>query len=119
MDGGGAVAGWAASYTRAMAHGTPGSPYIRKLSAEDADTGTLLIEKSRWRAFPAPMREFAVEVAGRRFATRIVAEDCACVPPPHQHLHLELGHLRDLLRFERGSRIVIEQGDGVYRISNG
>ncbi len=107
-------------YTWRMPAGkTLRSPYIRKLSAEDVATGTLLIEKARWRAFPPPMREFGVEAAGQRFATRIVAEDCDCVPPAHQHLHLELGHLRHLLRFERGERIVVEQGDGVYLISNG
>jgi hypothetical protein len=37
-------------------------PYRRKLSREDAETGTLLIEKSRWRLFPPPMTEFAVDV---------------------------------------------------------
>lgn len=106
-------------YWRMTAYGTLRTPYIRKLSAEDVDTGSLLIEKARWRAFPAPMQEFAVEAAGQRFATRIVAEDCNCVPPPHQHLHMELGHLRHLLRFERGERVVVEQGDGAYLISNG
>ncbi len=49
------------------------------------------------------MQEFAVDVAGRRFATRIVAEDCECVPPPHQHYHLEAGHFRHLLDFAEGS----------------
>jgi len=47
-------------------------PYRRKLSLEDADTGTIM-PKDRWRAFPPLMREFAVAVAGRRVATRIDA----------------------------------------------
>ena len=94
-------------------------PYRRKLSGEDADTGSILILKTDWRAFPPPMQEFAVEVAGRRFATRIVAEDCACVPPPHQHYHLEAGHFRHLLDFSRGAIVEIEPGDGVFSIRNG
>jgi hypothetical protein len=86
--------------------------YRRTLSREDAETGTVLIETSRWKLFPPPMREFAVDVNGRRFATRIVAEDCACVPPPHQHYHLEAGHFRELLNFERGRVIEIERDPG-------
>jgi hypothetical protein len=94
-------------------------PYRHKLSREDADTGTILITKDRWRAFPPPMREFAVDVGGRRFATRIVAEDCACVPPPHQHLHLEAGHFRHLLEFTRGAIVEIEVDDDGCTIRNG
>jgi hypothetical protein len=93
-------------------------PYRRKLSSEDAETGTILIEKSRWRAFPPPMREFPVEVAGKRFATRIVAEDCECVRSPHQHYHLEAGHFRHALDFTRGAVIVIEQRGDAYLVGN-
>ncbi len=94
-------------------------PYRRKFSREDADTGTILITKDRWCVFPPTMQEFAVDVAGRRFATRIVAEDCACVLPPHQHLHLEAGHFRHLLDFTRGAIVEIEVDDGVCTVRNG
>jgi len=94
-------------------------PYRRKLSREDADTGSVLITKDRWRVFPPPMQEFVVDVAGRRFATRIVAEDCECVPPAHQHYHLEAGHFRHLLDFAPGAVIEIERDDGVYAVRNG
>ncbi len=94
-------------------------PYRRKLSREDADTGSILIEKRVWRAFPSPMAEFAVNVGGSRFATRIVAEDCVCVPPPHQHYHLEAGHFRHLLNFDRGSVIEIAPGEAGFVIRNG
>lgn len=57
--------------------------YRRKLSREDAATGTVLITKDRWAGFPPPMVEFAVEAGGQRFATRVVAEDCLCAPPAH------------------------------------
>lgn len=94
-------------------------PYHRRLSREDADTGSILIEKRAWRAFPPPMAEFAVDVAGRRFATRIVAEDCACVPPPHQHYHLEAGHFRHLLSFDRGAVIEIAPEVTGFVVRNG
>jgi hypothetical protein len=90
----------------------------RNLSSEDVDTGSILIEKARWRHFPAPMHEFAVVVGGTRFATRIVAEDCACVPPPHQHYHLEATHFRDRLDFTRGATIEITRDGDVYAIAN-
>jgi len=93
--------------------------YRRQLSSEDAGTGSILIEKRAWRAFPPPMTEFAVDVAGARFATRIVAEDCACVPPPHQHYHLEAGHFCHLLDFDRGSVIEIMPGDSGFIVRNG
>jgi hypothetical protein len=93
--------------------------YRRKLSSEDVDTGSILIEKSRWRQFPAPMTEFGVEVGGARFATRIVAEDCTCVPPAHQHYHLEAGHFRDRLDFRRGATVNVTIDDGAYSITNG
>ncbi len=94
-------------------------PYRRKLSRQDAETGSILIEKSRWREFPPPMQEFAVEVSGRRVATRIVAEDCVCVPPPHQHYHLEAGHFRSLLNFTPGAIIEIDRADAGYAVRNG
>ncbi|MHB8375522.1 MAG: hypothetical protein ACYDEB_01005 [Dehalococcoidia bacterium] len=97
----------------------PPRPYRRKLSREDADTGTILIAKARWRMFPPPMAEFAVRAGGRRFHTRIIAEDCDCVPPPHQHLHLEAGHLRGQLDFRPGALIEIARQGEEYVLRNG
>lgn len=94
-------------------------PYRRRLSPEDADTGSILITKDRWRDFPPPMTEFAIDAGGRRFATRIVAEDCACVPPPHQHLHLEAAHFRDRLNFTKGAVIEIVREGDAYVIRDG
>jgi hypothetical protein len=65
------------------------------------------------------MQEFAVDVSGRRFATRIVAEDCDCVPPTHQHYHLEAGHFRHLLDFSKGAVIELEPAAGGYHVRNG
>jgi hypothetical protein len=60
-----------------------------------------------------------VVVRGRRYATRIVAEDCACRPPAHQHWHLEAGHFRDRLRFGPGDAIEIVPADDAFEIRNG
>ena len=81
--------------------------------------GTFLIEKSRWRLFPPPMTEFPAAAGGRRFATRIVAEDCDCAPPPHQHYHLEARHFRHLLDFTPGVVVEIDPSDAGYVIRNG
>src|SRR3990172_8932919 len=92
------------------------TPYTRKLSREDVETGSVLIEKGRWRMFPPPQEEFTVLVGGREFRTCIVAEECACVPPTHQHYHLEAGHFPHLLDFRPGATVTIERlPDGRYR----
>jgi hypothetical protein len=83
--------------------------YRRRLSREDADTGTILITKDRWRMFPPPLEEFAVEVGGQRFLTTIVAKDCACVGEPHRHDHLEAGPFRHLIEFAPGRWVAIER----------
>jgi hypothetical protein len=88
--------------------------YKHRLNREDVATGTILIEKRAWAWFPKPMVEFAVDAGGARFATRIVAEDCACRLPVHQHLHLEAGHFRDRLAFSAGRTIEIVAGHGSY-----
>jgi len=93
------------------------SPYHRKLSREDAETGSILIDKRAWRLFPPPMEEFTVVVGGQEFRTCIVAEDCNCVPPPHQHYHLEAGHFRHLLDFTPGRTLLVQRDPaGLYRL---
>jgi hypothetical protein len=93
------------------------SPYRRRLSREDAETGSILIDKRAWRLFPPPMEEFTVVVGGQEFRTCIVAEDCNCVPPPHQHYHLEAGHFRHLLDFRPGRTMLMRRDPaGLYRL---
>jgi len=96
---------------------TAATSYRRKLSRADVGTGSMLIDKRAWRLFPPPMEEFAVLVGGQEFRTRIVAEDCNCVPPPHQHYHLEAGHFRELLDFSAGRTVVVQRdAAGSYRL---
>jgi hypothetical protein len=93
------------------------SMYRRRLSREDAETGSILIDKRAWRLFPPPMEEFTVVVGGHEFRTCIVAEDCSCVPPPHQHYHLEAGHFRHLLDFSPGHTLLVQRDPaGLYRL---
>ena len=93
------------------------SSYRRRLSREDAETGSILIDKRAWRLFPPPMEEFTVLVGGQEFRTCIVAEDCNCVPPPHQHYHLEAGHFRHLLDFSPGRTLLVRRDPaGLYRL---
>lgn len=96
---------------------TATASYRRKLSREDAETGSMLIDKRAWRLFPPPMEEFTVVVGGQEFRTCIVAEDCNCVPPPHQHYHLEAGHFRHLLDFSPGRTLLVRRDPaGLYRL---
>jgi hypothetical protein len=104
---------------------TATASYRRKLSREDVETGSILIDKRAWRLFPPPMEEFTVVVGGQEFHTCIVAEECSCartgarlgVPPPHQHYHLEAGHFRHLLDFRPGRTLLVQRDPaGFYRL---
>jgi hypothetical protein len=91
--------------------------YRRRLSRGDVETGSMLIDKRAWHLFPPPMEEFTVVVGGQEFRTCIVAEDCNCVPPPHQHYHLEAGHFRHLLDFRSGRTLLVQRDPaGLYRL---
>jgi hypothetical protein len=89
------------------------------LSRQDAGTGALLMTKERWSMPPAPMAEVPIDIHRARIETRIVPEDCACVPRPQRHLHLELGHVRGRLDFGAGAVVeAAPHGDG-FVLRNG
>jgi hypothetical protein len=93
------------------------SLYRRKLTREDVKTGSVLIDKRAWRLFPPPAEEFTVLVGGQEHRTRITAEDCNCVPPPHQHYHLEAGRFRHLLDLSAGRTLIVQRDPaGFYRV---
>lgn len=108
-----------AASRRSTSRSTPPSPYRRTLSAEDAETRSILITKDRWRHFPPPLEEFTVRVGRQSFVTNIVPEDCSCVLPPHQHMHLQAGHFADRLEFKPGSVVEINFGLNAILIRNG
>jgi hypothetical protein len=91
--------------------------FKRKLSSDEVARGSLLIEKGRWSLFPPPGTPFELEAGGVGVTVRIEAEDCNCVPPPHQHYHLPLGALREVLPFVPGTVLIVEQlGEGRYAV---
>ena len=100
-----------------MRRGATAGAYTRKLSREDVETGSILITKDRWGMFPPPLEEFSVVVGSETFRTCVVAEECSCVPPPHQHYHLEAGHFRHMLDFRPGRTVVVRrEPDGRFRV---
>ncbi|MDP2953726.1 MAG: hypothetical protein Q8O76_10465 [Chloroflexota bacterium] len=50
-----------------------------------------MLLKSQWRLFPAPGARVALMYEDRTLESAVEAEDCCCVPPPHQHRYLPLG----------------------------
>jgi hypothetical protein len=93
------------------------SLYRRRLTREDVKTGSILVDKRAWRLFPPPTEEFTVLVDGQEFRTCITAEDCNCVPPPHQHYHLEARRFRHLLDFRPGRTLVVQRDPaGSFRL---
>ncbi len=50
-----------------------------------------MLLKGQWRLFPAPGVKVTLRYGGRILESAVEAEDCCCVPPPHQHRYLPLG----------------------------
>lgn len=65
--------------------------YHKKLNSEEKRSGRLMLLKGQWRVFPAPGGKVALRFEGRTLESAVEAEDCCCVPPPHQHRYLLLG----------------------------
>src|SRR3972149_3180015 len=76
-----------------------GATYTRKLSRGEVSDGSILIEKTKWRFFPPPGEPLTLEAGGESFSVAIEAEDCSCVPPPHQHYHLPAAAFRSRIAF--------------------
>ena len=97
----------------------PESPtYTRKLSRGEVSEGSILIEKTKWRFFPPLGQPLTLEAGGERFSVAIEAEDCSCVPPPHQHYHLPAAAFRSRIDFRPGASLRFEKlGEGRYRLA--
>ena len=73
-----------------------GDRYVRRVSAEEAREGFVLVLKNRLDLFPPVGTPFHVVHQGRRVKTRIAAVPCTCRGPelPHDHYRIHLTGLR-------------------------
>lgn len=69
--------------------------YERKVSAEEAREGYLLILKNRLSQFPPVGEEFQLRDCGEVRSVAVLAEHCECRGPelPHEHYRLPLPRL--------------------------
>jgi len=85
--------------------------YRRKLSREEAASGRPLLLKSAWRLFPKPPKVAVLQHGGGAYRAGVQAEDCACVPPAHQHYYLALGSLAAEMGVRPGNVAELERRD--------
>lgn len=66
--------------------------YHRKISAEEAVLGKILILKTWWKKLPPPGSTVEARLEGENMPVKIEAVDCTCVGPekPHQHYYFVL-----------------------------
>jgi hypothetical protein len=64
--------------------------YVRRVSAEEARAGFLLVPKDQLDVFPPPGQPFHIAHDGRRVRARVSAVPCACRGPdqPHEHYRI-------------------------------
>src|SRR5690606_38497627 len=78
----------------------------RRVTAEEARDGRLLVEKRWLGRLPAPGEAFTLDDRGVRRTVAIEAEHCECRGPekPHDHYYLPVAGL------ERGTTVTLEPG---------
>lgn len=89
--------------------------YERRVSAEEAREGYLLVLKDRLRFFPPVGEPFVLATPAGPLEARVEAEPCTCRGPelPHEHWRIRLAGLA------RGARVrVTREGEG-YRLEAG
>lgn len=66
--------------------------YKRKISAEEAMLGKILITKDMWKRVPAPGARVQVKFHGTNLRATIEAISCTCRGPlkPHEHYYFVL-----------------------------
>jgi hypothetical protein len=66
--------------------------YQRKISAEEALLGKILITKDAWKRLPQPGAKVRIKFRGQRVPATIEASACACRGPlkPHEHYYFIL-----------------------------
>lgn len=66
--------------------------YKRKISAEEAMLGKVLITKNMWKHLPQPGAQLRVHFHGKKLPVTIEAIACTCRGPlkPHEHYYFVL-----------------------------
>jgi hypothetical protein len=93
--------------------------YRRKLSREDAEHRRVMLTKDRWRDFPSPGEKFGVQVGEAKARARIIAEECSCVGPQHEHRYIDASSVARRLCFKPGDFVEFSSVDGVLVLRNG
>ncbi|MHB8604253.1 MAG: hypothetical protein ACYDCK_03275 [Thermoplasmatota archaeon] len=67
-------------------------PLSRKISAEEAENGFILVEKAWLKNLPALRTPFQLKLNGSTLKVQIAAEPCTCRGPdkPHEHYRIHL-----------------------------
>ncbi|MFA5862212.1 MAG: hypothetical protein WDA16_11010 [Candidatus Thermoplasmatota archaeon] len=94
---------------------TPSNVMRRKVQADEADEGYILIEKAWLAKLPAPGRPFYLTVGTTQLKTKITeSEPCHCREPTHVHYRIplplmnpELGRTATL-RVVKDDKVVLE-----------
>jgi hypothetical protein len=93
--------------------------YRRKLSAEEAREGYIMIMKNALSLFPKVGKPFKLKVGEKSYEARVDAVECWCRGPdkPHYHYRIDTSSLRDVVPTHRGTTVVITKtGDEEYTL---
>lgn len=88
--------------------------YKRKISAEEAMLGKILITKNMWKRLPQPGTQMRVRFLGKNMPVTIEAIACTCRGPlkPHEHYYIVLPEDTQLFSGQN-VHLEIEETEGV------
>ncbi len=88
--------------------------YKRKISAEEAMLGKILITKDMWKRLPPPGTKVQVKLHGESIPVSIEAVACTCRGPlkPHEHYYFVLPEETQLYSGQ-SIHLEVEEGAGV------
>jgi hypothetical protein len=86
--------------------------YTRKISAEEAAEGHIMVLKNRLKFFPPIGDQFELLDSAGRSVAKVEARDCTCRGPelPHQHYFIRHAGLN------KGAKITLSRDGAAYRV---
>ncbi len=93
--------------------------FKRKLSAEEAGGGYILIQKRELDFFPKVGKPFKLKVGKKEHEMMVRAIECWCQGPkkPHHHHRIDVAALKNEIAMHWGTKLVIEKtGENKYRM---